>query len=80
MSILKHLCGITPSVPRHFSTGSLFYLAHIINHIVSLSVYAMRQGSHVLVHCIAVNIRFLCTIIKKSTGNGFLWLTGMHHV
>ena len=38
LSVLKHSCGNTPSVPRYFSTGSLFYLTHIIGHSVTIHI------------------------------------------
>jgi hypothetical protein len=42
--------------------------------------FAMSQGSHIVVQCIAVNTRFLLTICKEAAGNAFLQLADVCHI
>lgn len=41
---------------------------------------AVIQGPCVVFQCIAVNITFLLTIFKESTGNVFLWMADTRHI
>jgi hypothetical protein len=41
--------------------------------------FAVSQGPHMLLQCIAVAVRFLLTALKEAAGNGFFWLADLHH-
>jgi len=39
---------------------------------------AVRQGPHIFIQNIVINIRLLTNVFKEGTGNGSQWLAGMH--
>lgn len=48
--------------------------------MLALLEFVVSWHMHILVHCVAVNMRFLVIILKDSAGNVFIWLENMCYI
>ena len=48
--------------------------------MLALLEFVVSWDMHILVQCVAVNMRFLFIISKDIAGNVFIWLESMLHI
>jgi hypothetical protein len=76
---------------QFFEYKSFVYLTHIIGNFTGSSVwrqaapqlplyeFSVNLGTHILFCYVAVGIKFLLTVFKEGTINGFFWPTDPCH-